>query len=124
MIAAGVYMPEREQLMAIRTFLLDHHEELRGVLAEKNLAKLFTLDYGEALSRPPKGFPKEHPAMDLLKCRQWAVFAKLPVEKALEPTLVKTIATHYRAASPLVALLNRPLTAALKEKRQPLFGLY
>jgi uncharacterized protein (TIGR02453 family) len=124
MIAAGVYMPEREQLMAIRAFLLDHHEELRRVLAEKKLAKLFTPDYGETLSRPPKGFPKEHPAMDLLKCRQWAVFAKLPVEQALEPAIVKTIAAHYRVAAPLVALLNRPLTATPREQRQPLFGLY
>jgi uncharacterized protein (TIGR02453 family) len=123
-IAAGVYMPEREQLMAIRTFLLDHHEELRRLLTDKKMLKLFTLDHGEALSRPPKGFPKEHPAMDLLKFRQWAVFAKLPAEKALQPALVKTIVTHYRAAAPLVALLNQPLTASRREQRQPLFGLY
>jgi uncharacterized protein (TIGR02453 family) len=122
--AAGVYMPEREQLMAIRTFLLEHHQELREVLADRKLQKLFTLDSGEVLSRPPKGFPREHPAMDLLKCRQWAVMARLPVELALEPALVKTIATHFRAAAPLVALLNRPLIAKPKEQRQPLFGLY
>jgi uncharacterized protein (TIGR02453 family) len=123
-IAAGVYMPEREQLMAIRTFLLEHHAELRHLLADKKLRKFFALDHGEMLSRPPKGFPKEHPAMDLLKCRQWAVFVKLPVEEALEPALVKTIVMHYRAAAPLVGLLNQPLMAAPKESRQPLFGLY
>ena len=27
-MAAGVYMPEREQLMAIRNFLLEHHGEV------------------------------------------------------------------------------------------------
>jgi uncharacterized protein (TIGR02453 family) len=124
MIAAGVYMPEREQLMAIRAFLLDHHEELRSLLADKKLRKLFTLDHGELLSRPPKGFPKEHPAMDLLKCRQWAIMAKLPVEQALAPTLVQSIVAHYRAAAPLVALLNEPLISVPKERPQVLFGLY
>jgi uncharacterized protein (TIGR02453 family) len=123
-IAAGVYMPEREQLLAIRAFLLDHHGELRGLLADKKLRKLFALDHGEPLTRPPKGFPKDHPAMDLLKCRQWAVTAKLPVEQALEPELPKTIAAHFRAAAPLVALLNQPLVAAPKERPQVLFGLY
>lgn len=123
-IAAGVYMPQREQLMALRTFLLDHHEELRRLLADKKLLKLFTLDPGATLSRPPKGFPKEHPAIDLLKCRQWAVFAKLPVEKALEPALIKTIVAHYRAAAPLVALLNQPLTAPPNERPKPLFAFY
>ena len=60
-IAAGVYMPERDQLMAIRTFLLDHHEELRRLLQDKKLLRLFTLDNGEMLTRPPKGFPADHP---------------------------------------------------------------
>jgi len=123
-IAAGVYMPEREQLMAIRTFLLDHHLELRRLLNDKKLLRLFTPDHGEMLSRPPKGFPKDHLAMDLLKCRQWAVFARMPAQEALEPDLMKKIAAHFRAAAPLVALLNRPLATAPKEKRPPLFGLY
>jgi len=123
-IAAGVYMPEREQLMAIRTFLLDHHNELRKLLADKNLRRLFQLDHGELLSRPPKGFPKDHPATDLLKCRQWAVVAKLPPEAALDPSLVKQIVTHFRAAAPLVALLNQPLRPPSEAKRQPLFALY
>src|SRR5277367_4334375 len=99
MIAAGVYMPEREQLMAIRTFLLDHHEELRRLLSDKKLLRLFKPSYGEMLSRPPKGFPKEHPGMDLLKCRQWAIFATLPAEEALAPGLVKKIVAHFRAAA-------------------------
>jgi len=123
-IAAGVYMPEREQLLAIRTFLLDRHEELRKLLHDKKLRRLFELDHGELLSRPPKGFPKDHPAMDLLKCRQWAVVAKLAPEAALEPSLVPQIVTHFRAAAPLVALLNQPLQPPAEAKRQPLFGLY
>jgi len=123
-IAAGVYMPERDQLMAIRTFLLDHHEELRRLLKDKKLLRLFTLDHGEMLTRPPKGFCADHPAIDLLRCRQWAVFARLPVEEALSPRLAKTVADHFRAAAPLVRLLNRPLAAPPKPKGQPLFGLY
>jgi uncharacterized protein (TIGR02453 family) len=123
-IAAGVYMPEREQLMAIRTFLLDHHEELRRLLKNKKVLRLFTLDNGEMLTRPPKGFPADHPAIDLLKWRQWAVFARLPVAEALSPKLVKTVADHFRAAAPLVRLLNQSLISTPKDKGQPLFGLY
>ena len=35
-IAAGVYMPEREQLLAIRRYLADHHAEFRAVMKAKN----------------------------------------------------------------------------------------
>jgi len=124
MIAAGVYMPEREQLMAIRNFLLNHHEELRKLLKDKKILRLFTLDHGQALTRPPKGFPADHPAIDLLKYRQWAVFATLPVAEALSPKLVKTVVEHFRVAAPLVRLLNQPLISSPKDKGQPLFGLY
>jgi uncharacterized protein (TIGR02453 family) len=123
-IAAGVYMPEREQLMAIRNFLLDHHEELRRLLREKKLLRRFSLDHGEMLTRPPKGFPADHAAIDLLRCRQWAVFARLPVEEALSPKLVRTVVEHFRAAAPLVRLLNGPLVSRPREAGKPLFGLF
>ena len=34
MVAAGVYMPEREQVLAIRRHLVEHHGEMRGILGE------------------------------------------------------------------------------------------
>ncbi|MDE3104802.1 MAG: DUF2461 domain-containing protein [Acidobacteriota bacterium] len=117
-IAAGVYMPQAEQLLAIRRHLLEHHAELRALLAGKKLrAKLGEFD-GQKLTRPPKGFPADHPAMDLLVCRQWGVAATLPAETATQPTLVREIVERFRLAAPVVQLLNAPLMA---RPRQPLF---
>src|ERR1700690_265534 len=41
-IAAGAYMPEKEQLAAIRHWLLDHHEEFRKALNRPAVRKIFT----------------------------------------------------------------------------------
>jgi uncharacterized protein (TIGR02453 family) len=120
-IAAGVYMPEREQLLRIRTWLLDHHDEVRKLLKDRKMRKCFSELDGLMLTRPPKGFPKEHPAMDLILYRQWGVAASLPVEAALEKSFAKVIADHFRLAAPLVEALNTPLVAALKVGRKPLF---
>lgn len=122
-IAAGVYMPEREQLLAIRTHLLEHHEELRRMLADKKLKKALSEFDGLRLTRPPKGFPADHPAMDLLLCRQWGLAATLPAEAALKPTLAKEIISRFQLAAPVVDFLNAPLTTK-PVKRKPLFGLY
>jgi uncharacterized protein (TIGR02453 family) len=117
-IAAGVYMPEREQLLAIRRHLLNHHEELRSLLNSRKLrAKLDQFD-GLRLTRPPKGFDPASPAMDLLLCRQWGVYTSLPAEVATTPALVKEIVTRFRLAEPVVTLLNTPL---LGKPKQPLF---
>ncbi len=114
MVAAGVYMPEKEQLLAIRRHLLEHHERLRKIMSAKKLREAMTPIDPVTMARGPKGFPADHPAMDLILQRQWGVSATLPIERALEPTLAGDILTHMKLAYPMVALLNEPLVAKPK----------
>lgn len=117
-IAAGTFMPEREQLLAIRRYLVDHHGELRRLLTAKKLNAAMQQIDGQRLTRAPKGFAVDDPALDLLLCKQWGVIAKLPAEFALRPTLVKDIVAHFKLAAPVVTLLNAPL---IPKPRKPLF---
>lgn len=114
-IAAGVFMPEREQLLAIRRYLVEHHAELRSLLAGRRLRALLEETDGMRLTRPPKGFAADDPAIDLLVCRQWGVSAKLPVESATKPALLKEIVERFRVAAPMVSLLNAPLVGRPKK---------
>src|SRR5579871_3511120 len=122
-VAAGAYMPEKEQLAAIRHWLLDHHAEFRKLLARPAVRKTYTEFEGNALTRPPKGFPCEHPALDLIQCRQWGLAATLPAETALKPDLAAVIIRHFKLAAPIVDALNTPIAAALAPKKKVLFGL-
>ena len=122
-IAAGAYMPEKDQLAAIRHWLLDHHAEFRKLLQKPAVRKTFTEFDGNALIRPPKGFPKEHPAMDLIRCRQWGLSAMLPASAALDPGFAATLIRHFRLAAPVVDALNTPIAAALAPRKKVLFGL-
>jgi uncharacterized protein (TIGR02453 family) len=117
-VAAGVYMPEREQLLAIRRHLSEHHAEFRIVMAGKKLRSLMQESDGARLTRPPKGFSAEDPAIDLLMSRQWGVSAKLPVERATLPSLKKDIVERFKAAAPMIAILNAPL---LGKPKRPMF---
>jgi uncharacterized protein (DUF2461 family) len=112
-------MPERDQLLAIRRHLEQHHEEMRRILAQKKLRSLMTEIEGHKLTRAPKGFAPDSPALDLLLNREWGMVAKLPAETATKPTLLREIVKRFEAAAPLVALLNAPLAA--KKQRKPLF---
>jgi uncharacterized protein (TIGR02453 family) len=121
-IAAGVYMPVREQLLAIRRFLLENHSRVRMLLEDKRLRKVMASFDGAPLSRAPKGFPKEHPAMDLLRCRQWGVVATLGPEVALKREFAREVIKRFQLAAPLVDALNTPLLGPPRAKRRPLFG--
>ncbi len=122
-IAAGAYMPEKEQLAAIRHWLLDHHQDFRKLLQNQKVRRTFEEFEGNALTRPPKGFPADHPAMDLVRCRQWGLAATLPAEAALKPDLAAQVIRHFRIAAPVVDALNTPLAAAAAPKKKVLFGL-
>jgi uncharacterized protein (DUF2461 family) len=84
----------------------------------KKLRSLMKENDGHALSRAPKGFPEDHPAIDLLKNRQWGVSVRLPGERATKKTLVKDVAERFRVAAPVIVMLNAPLVG--KPKR-PIF---
>src|SRR5271154_397577 len=114
LVAAGVYMPEREQLLAIRRYLAEHHAEFRAVMKGNKLRALMQENDGAPLTRAPKGFPEDHPAIDLLKNRQWGVSARLPGETATKTSLVKEVVERFKAAAPVIAMLNDPLVGKPK----------
>lgn len=108
-IAAGMYMPSPDQLLAVRRYLVDHHAELRAILAGRKLRAAMQEFDGHKLTRPPRGFPADSPALDLLLCRQWGMSARLPAEAALEPTLLEQVTSRFALAAPAIEFLNRPL---------------
>ena len=61
LVFGGVYAPEREELLAYRNLLAEHHEEFLELLAGKDVKRLTNGLEGEQLSRMPKGFPDDHP---------------------------------------------------------------
>jgi uncharacterized protein (TIGR02453 family) len=105
-IAAGAYMPTADQLLLIRRHIERHHKELRSLLADRRLKAAMSEFDGRKLTRAPRGFPADSPALDLLVCRQWGVGATLPADFATRPDLIKEIVRRFRLAAPLVDFLN------------------
>jgi uncharacterized protein (TIGR02453 family) len=112
-IAAGAYMPTPEQLLAIRRYLVDHHAELRALLSNRKLRAAMNEFDGKRLTRPPRGFSADSPALDLLLCRQWGVSATLPAQSATQASLLKEITKRFALAAPIVHLLNAAIAADL-----------
>jgi uncharacterized protein (TIGR02453 family) len=109
-IAAGAYMPSPDQLLAIRRHIERNHKQLRAILADKKVKAAMNEFDGHKLSRAPRGFPADSPALDLLVYRQWGVSATLPAEFATQPKLLKEIVRRFQLAAPLVDFLNAGIT--------------
>jgi len=109
-VGGGVYMPPPEHLLAIRTYMLDHHEEFRRIAAARNVRKLLGEMTGDSVSRLPKGFPANHPADDLLRRKQYLLFRTLDAGVATTPKFYREIAGRFEVITPFLEFLNRPLS--------------
>lgn len=118
-VAGGLYMPEPDVLRAVRGHLAENWEELQSLLNNRALKTSMGELQGEKLSRPPKGFPAGHPAIDLIRAKQWYFWQELPADLALSAKILDDVAARFEKMTPVVEFLNRPLVAT-KKKQKPL----
>ena len=93
--------------------------ELRRILANKKSRKLVGDLQGDELTRAPKGFDPAHPALDLIKKKDWILDVSLDPSLATSPKLYREILERFRAMAPLIEYLNRPLEGR-KPRKDPL----
>jgi uncharacterized protein (TIGR02453 family) len=106
-IAAGSYMPGPDELRAVRTWLAENHKKFRT--ASRRPKKLLGKLEGSAVTRMPKGFLADHPAEDLIRMKQWLYWVELDAKLATSPQLLPELVKRFRAAAPVIAMLNAPL---------------
>ncbi len=109
LIAGGIYMPGSAEIRAIRNHIAVEWEQLKTIICAAQFRRLFGGLEGEQLSRPPRDFPADHPAIDLLRYRQFLVSNTCPPELAEGPELLPRIVTAFAGMMPLIRFLNAPL---------------
>lgn len=109
-VAGGVYMPPPDQIFAIRTHLLDHYERYWTITSSKKVKALLDHFERNRLSRDPKGFPKDHPAGELIRQKQWGYGATLPATIATTSKLQAEIVKRFEVLTPIVDFLNEPFS--------------
>jgi uncharacterized protein (TIGR02453 family) len=111
-IAAGLYHPMPDQLRAVRAHVAEHHAEFRKTFSGKKIAALFGGLRGDPMSRPPKGYDPAHPAIDLLRYREFVLYPELPRDMGTRVDFVSDVVSRFKAATPFTEFLNAPLRRA------------
>src|SRR6516225_2547203 len=118
----GVYAPERDELLAYRGLLSEHHQEFEDILRNPALRRALGGLEGEQLSRMPKGFPPDHPAEGLLRRRQWYLESTLDIKLLTSPRLVPALARSFAVMAPFVEFLNRAFLQTQRPKKMLFMG--
>lgn len=111
MAGGGIWMPEAAQLKKIRQEIDYSCEEFSNIINEKTLKKIFgELEHGEfKLSREPKGYEKDNPAIEYLKLKSLVATRTLTDEDLLSKDLLQKILSAFTALMPLIKFINRSL---------------
>src|ERR1039457_5244250 len=77
-VGGGFWDPSPEDLKHIREQIAGDPKPLRNILKSKSFKSNFKELQGEKLVFAPKGFEKNHPAVDLLRYKQFLISKSIP----------------------------------------------
>lgn len=105
-IAGGAYMPPAPWLSAIREKIDEEPDRIIKIINSKEFVKVFGEITGEKLKKAPKGFPPDHPNVDLLKFKSYLVVNEVSDKLVLSDKYFEYTIDVMKAMKPLNDFLN------------------
>ena len=109
-ITCGFMGPGSADLLRIRTDIAQDPKTWQRLLNAKTIRTNFGTLQGEQLRTAPRGFTKEHPAIDLLRHTQFLLRHELSDKDVLAPDLLVRMEGLYRSVRPLFDHMSEVLT--------------
>lgn len=113
-IGGGLWMPEASTLKKVRQEIDYNWDEFQSILK----AQPFKTEFGDLyqgadmkLATVPKGYEKQHPAIEYLKLKSFIAERNLSDEELTKATLHQKTITAFKALKPLLAFINHSLDA-------------
>jgi uncharacterized protein (TIGR02453 family) len=109
-IAGGFWAPNKEDLQRIREEIAIDDQELREIITDKNFVKTFGKLDGEQLKSAPKGFEKDHKAIDLLLFKQFIFSKNFTDAEVLLPDFADKVDETFKTMRPFFDYISDVLT--------------
>ena len=110
MVGGGFWQPEPADLKLIRQEIAADASPLRKIISSPSFIKHFGELKGQQLKTAPKGYPKDHPAIDLLRYKSFIVSKYFTDEEVGTPGFVKEVLKHFKATRPFFDYMSEVLT--------------
>lgn len=110
-IGGGIYMPMAPELNKIRQEIDYNYTEWQKIISNKTFLNTYTkgIQTPASLSRPPKGYTPENPAVEYLKMKGFFVICNISDAELLDKNFIKDASKKQLLAKPLIEFINRSL---------------
>ncbi|MBC6696715.1 DUF2461 domain-containing protein [Hymenobacter puniceus] len=106
MLAGGIYVPDKEQLISIRQEIDYNGPALHALLHALAFQQYFPGLGGEKLKRAPTGYSTDHPDIELLKHKSFVVSHHIPDATVHQLDLATYVPAVFRAMQPFCEFLR------------------
>ena len=112
-IGGGFWGPNSNDMALIRGHFAQEPERLRAILEDKSFKKLFGKMQGEQLKSAPRGYSVDHPAIDLLRYKQFFIFREFTDKEVLDENFPQEALKTFLAIRPFFDYMSEILTTNL-----------
>ena len=108
----GLWMPESALLLKVRKEIHYFFPDLTEILEKPDFKKYYgalDIEEGQKLSRPPKGFEADDPAIEFIKLKSFTTSAPISDDLLTSKNLVENIYVRLEALKPFIQFINRGL---------------
>ncbi len=114
LMAGGFFNPEAADLLRIRKEFEMDDQEIRHILANADFKKAFGgFNTAYQVKTAPKGFSKDHPAIDLIKNKSFFVEHSFTDKEVFAPDFLDKVVYHYELLRPYFDYMSSVLTTDL-----------
>jgi len=112
-VGGGFWAPNPDDLKHIREQIAAAPQPLREILASKEFVTHFGELQGEKLKSAPKGFDKNHPAIDLLNFKQFLLMKSFTDEEVMNDNYLESLFDTFKSMRPFFDYMSEILTTDL-----------
>jgi uncharacterized protein (TIGR02453 family) len=105
-IGGGLYEPEPSQLAAWRASIDRDSRTFRRIIAKAPFRKYFGQVRDDSLKTAPRGYPKDHPDLDLLQLKRVAIWRELSDKQVLSRRFLRETLDTLKAMRPFLRYLQ------------------
>lgn len=110
-LAGGKWMPEAPELAAIRQEIDYHTKDFKKIIGAKDFVGFYgSLSNEDSLKTAPKGYPKDHPEIELLKLKSFIAVHDFKAKNVLETGFLKECVNGCKLLMPLNSFLNKAIS--------------
>lgn len=97
-IGGGMYKPQPEMLAKVRQEIDYNSQDLIKILERPTFKKMFGKVQGEQLKTAPKGYPKDHPFIELLRYKSFYVLKEFEDADFEDKSFKDSVLSTYKEA--------------------------